>query len=83
MDPSSHITNPPGVFGGPAFEWVTEDSEREAEALDAVRRFVEEYCELPTQDSWTAACMSPYTRTVRNRFGSFRAAAQLAGIEAS
>jgi hypothetical protein len=29
---------------------------------------------MPTRDSWTAAGMSPCDRTVRKRFGSFRAA---------
>lgn len=60
---------------------MTEDAARDAGALDAVRRFIEEYGELPTQDSWTVAGMSPCERTVRNRFGSFRAAAKLAGID--
>jgi HNH endonuclease len=62
-------------------EWVTEDAARDAEALEAVRRFVEQHGQLPTQDSWTAAAMTPCERTVRKRFGSFRAAAQLAGID--
>ncbi len=40
-------------------EWVTEADCRDSEALEAVRRFVEEHGELPTEDSWTAAGMSP------------------------
>jgi len=57
-----------------------EDAARDAEALDAVRRFVEEHGRLPTQDSWTAAGMSPCERTVRKRFGSFQAAGDQARI---
>jgi hypothetical protein len=80
VDPSSHFTNQPGVFGGPAWERETEESSRDANALDAVRRFVSEHGTMPTQDSWTAAGMSPCERTVRKRFGSFRAAAEAVGI---
>ena len=80
VDPSSHNTNPPGVFGGPSLEWLTEDAARNAEALDAVIRFIEQHGQLPTQDSWTAAGMSPCERTVRTRFGSFCVAAEAAGL---
>lgn len=34
--------------------------------------------QIPTQDSWTAARISPCERTVRNRFASFRAAVEVA-----
>lgn len=44
-----------------------------------VAHFVEEHGLTPTRDSWTAARMSPSERTVRKRFGSFRAAAEAAG----
>jgi hypothetical protein len=80
VDPSSHFTNRPAVFSGPAWEWETEDSARDEAALEGVRRFVDEYGRMPTQDSWTAARMSPCERTVRKRFGSFQAAAEAAGI---
>jgi len=73
-------TNPPGVFGGPSLEWLTENAKRDAEVLDAVSRFGGQHRQLPTQDSWTAAGMSPCERTVRARFGSFRAAAEAAGL---
>jgi hypothetical protein len=62
-------------------EWVTEADCRDSEALEAVRRFVEEHGELPTEDSWTAAAVTSCERTVLKRFGSFRAAAQLAGLD--
>jgi hypothetical protein len=68
VDPSSDNTNPPGVFGGPALEWLTEDAVRDAEVLDAVSRFIEHHRQLPTQDTWTSAGMSPCERTVRARF---------------
>jgi hypothetical protein len=83
VDPSSHFTNQAGVFGGPAWEWETEDAARDAEALDAVRRFIDENGAMPTQDSWSTAGMRPCERTVRKRFGSFKAAAAAAGIIAS
>ncbi len=51
VDPSSHSTNPPGVFSGPIWEWDTEDAARDEEALKAVRRFIEEKGTMPTQDS--------------------------------
>lgn len=79
MEPSSHFTNRAGVFSGPCWEWVTGDSARDAEALDAVRRFVSEFGHMPTRDSWTAADMSPCERTVRKRFGSFKVACEMAG----
>jgi len=44
------------------------------EALVAVRRFVEERGALPTSASWTAAGMRPSEKTIRRKFGSFRAA---------
>ncbi len=72
---------PAGVFDGPAFEWVTEDAVRDAVALEAVRRFAEEYGRMPTQESWAAAGMSPCERTVRKRFGNFRAAMEEAGVQ--
>jgi hypothetical protein len=81
VDPSSHNTNPPSVFDGPGFQWETEGEARDAEALGAVRRFVEEYGVMPTQASWTAASLSPSERTIRKRFGSFRAAAERAGLQ--
>ncbi len=54
------------------------DAARDAEALEAVRRFVEEHGRLPTEDSWTAAGMRPCERTIRKRFRNFRAAAEAA-----
>ncbi len=72
------LTNRAGVFSGPSWEWETEDSARDADALEAVRRFVSEHGQIPTQDSWTAAGISPCERTIRKRFGSFRTAVELA-----
>jgi hypothetical protein len=68
------------VFGGPALGWLTHEMARKAGALDAISRFIEQHGQLPTQDSWTAAGMSPCERTVRARFGSFRAAVEAAGL---
>jgi len=83
VDPSSHNTNPSGVFRGPPLKWLTEGAARDAEVLDAISRFVDQHGQLPTQDSWRAAGMSPCERTVRARFGSFRAAAEAAGFQPS
>lgn len=74
MDPSSNDPNPPGVFGGVSWEWRSENAIREVQALVAVREFVERYGRVPTQKSWAAAHMTPREKTVRNRFGSVRAA---------
>ncbi len=78
----------PGHYPHRARSWgsgirfaLTEDRSRDAAALDALRRFVEEFGQMPTQDSWTAAGMSPSERTVRKRFCSFRAAIDAAGVE--
>lgn len=69
------------VFSGRPLNW---DSRvpmlREAEALAAVRRFMEEHRTLPTASSWQAAGMSPSEKTIRRRFGSFRAAAERTGL---
>lgn len=47
----------------------------------AIRDFITEHGKRPTADSWTAAGMHPSEKTIRNRFGSFRAAAELAMVE--
>jgi hypothetical protein len=47
-------------------------------ALAAIRNVIDEHGERPTADSWTAAGMCPSEKTIRNRFGSFRAAAEAA-----
>jgi hypothetical protein len=74
VDPSSHNPNPPGVFEGSPWEWITEDSARDGEALEAVREFIERYGAMPNQRSWAAASIRPAEKTIRSRFGSFRAA---------
>ena len=47
---------------------------RDTEALAAVSRFIEEFGVEPNQYTWAAAGVSPSGKTVRRRFGSFRAA---------
>jgi hypothetical protein len=51
------------------------------QALEAVRRFVVERGMSPTAASWTRSGMSPSEKTIRRRFGSFKAAVQCAGID--
>jgi len=46
VDPSSHNTNPPGVSIGSVLEWVAEATARDAEAVVAFRRFVEDIAAL-------------------------------------
>jgi hypothetical protein len=43
-------------------------------ALDAVRLFIADHGQPPTAKSWREARMSPSEKTLRRRFGSFRAA---------
>jgi hypothetical protein len=52
------------------------------EALEAIRRFLEEFGQRPTARTWAATGMRPCEKTIRTRFGSFRAAIQAAGIDA-
>jgi hypothetical protein len=81
VDLSSHNTNPPGVFDGESFPLSDLTDARIEEGIEAVRRFVAEQRSLPTEESWTAAQMAPSERPIRRRFGSFRSAAAVTGIE--
>lgn len=81
VDPSSHNTNPPGVFDGESFPLSDLADAKIEEGIDAILRFFAEQRCLPTEESWTAAQMVPSARTIRRRFGSFRSAAAAAGIE--
>jgi len=66
VGPSSHNTNPLAVFAGQPCEWATEDSARDAETIEAVRRFVEKHGLMPGQNSRTAARMSPLSEPFGN-----------------
>jgi hypothetical protein len=48
-------------------------------ALEAVRQFIEDHQKVPTAELWAAAGLCPSEKTIRRKFGSFRAAARLAG----
>jgi hypothetical protein len=50
------------------------------DALDSIRGFIGAYGARPTAESWTAAGMTPSEKTIRRRFGSFRAAAEQAAL---
>jgi hypothetical protein len=78
VDLSSHNANPPGVFDGEPVSLSDVADTRIAESVAALRRFVAEHGSLPTAESWTQAAMRPSEKTIRRRFGSFRAAARLA-----
>src|SRR6266542_5227545 len=82
VDPSSHNANTLGIFGGWPLLWdCPTPASRDDEGLDAVRRFIEEHRTLPTVRAWRAAAMSPSERTIRRRFGSFKAAVETARDE--
>ena len=81
VDPSSRHKNRSDEFKGASYQVSDVLSDREEGILDSVRRFVAEHNRLPDQRTWTAAAMTPSEKTVRNRFGSFRAAATAAGAE--
>ena len=74
MDPSSHNTNPPGVFDGAPYELRDSSDDRDEEALASIRAFLEEFGVHPTAEAWTATGMTPSEKTIRRRFGSFRSA---------
>ena len=81
MDLSSHNANPPGVFDGEAVPISDVADTRLEEAVAALREFVDQRGRLPTAEGWTEAAMRPSERTIRRRFGSFKAAVQCAGID--
>jgi hypothetical protein len=74
VDPSSHNPKHSGVFEGSPWRWGTGDTERDAKALNAIRRYIEQYGAVPNQDTWPAAGLQPSEKTIRRRFGSFNAA---------
>lgn len=79
VDLSSHSANPPGVFDGEPVPLPALADSKIEEGIEAVRRFVTDQRCFPTEETWTAARMVPSERTIRRRFGSFRAAVALAG----
>ena len=79
VDPAIHNSNT-FEFGGRRLRLGLNGSRASDRALEAVRRFVAERGTLPTATSWTLACMSPSEKTIRRRFGSFKAAVRRAGI---
>jgi hypothetical protein len=78
VDPAIHNSNT-FEFGGLRLGW--NGSRASDQALEAVGRFVAERGTSPTAASWTHAGMSPSEKTIRRRFGSFKAAVQCAGID--
>ncbi len=80
VDLSSHNANPPGVFDGEAVALSDVAEIRLEEAIASLREFVDDHGRLPTANSWTEARMRPSEKTIRRRFGSFKAAVQCAGI---
>jgi hypothetical protein len=66
------------VFGGEPVLLSNVADTRIADSVAALRRFVAEHGSLPTAESWTEAAMRPSEKTIRRRFGSFRAAVEMA-----
>src|SRR5712692_3357424 len=76
-----YTTRTPFEFGGRRLRLGLNGSRASDQALEAVRRFMAERGTLPTAASWTRAGMSPSEKTIRRRFGSFKAAVQCAGAQ--
>jgi hypothetical protein len=79
VDPAIHNSNT-SKFKGQRLEVpITEDRVASDDlALTAVRKFIDDHGRVPTANLWAAARLSPSEKTIRRRFGSFRAAARLA-----
>src|SRR5258708_3202688 len=77
VDPAIHNSNT-FEFGGRRLRLGLNGSRDSEQALEAVRRFVAERGTSPTATSWTDAGMRPSEKTIRRRFGSFKAAVQFA-----
>jgi len=54
--------------------------ERDSAAIAAIHEYVERFGQPPTGEAWVAVGMRPSEKTIRRRFGSFRAAIQVAGL---
>jgi hypothetical protein len=80
VDPAIHNSNTL-EFSGLRLRLGLNGSRASDQALEAVRRFVAERGTSPTAASWTRACMSPSEKTIRRRFGSFKAAVRCASID--
>jgi hypothetical protein len=80
VDPAIHSSNTSKFRGARLAVPYAEDHRFPEEvALEAVRQFIDGRGQVPTADQWAAAGLSPSEKTIRRRFGSFRAAATLAG----
>jgi hypothetical protein len=80
VDPAIHNSNTRKFRGGRLTVTSTDDHRFPEElALEAVRKFMYGHQQIPTAELWAAAGLSPSEKTIRRKFGSFRAAARLAG----
>ena len=78
VDPDIHFSN---LAYWPSRKFVLNSPSQgfpEDLALAAIQEFMAEHGRRPTSNSLTAAGMTPSEKTIRNRFGSFRGAAELA-----
>ena len=81
MVPRSNNPNHMNLFEGQAVPIGDFRHAREAVAIAAVSEYVERFGRAPTVEAWVAARMTPSEKTIRRRFGSFRAAIQAAGLQ--
>ncbi len=79
--PRSNNPNHRTAFEGEPVPIGDFHQEREAIAIVAIHEYVERFGRLPTGEAWAAAGMTPSEKTIRRRFGSFRAAIQAAQAE--
>ena len=82
VDPAIHNSNTRRFRGSRLRTLAGNHRIDEEIALEAVRDFIVRFGAPPTAASWAAAGMTPSEKTIRRRFGSFRAALEAAGLVA-
>jgi hypothetical protein len=83
VDPRCRHKHRSVEFHGAPYTVADVDDDRDEAILHGIRRFIADLGQLPNQKSWTIARMTPSEKTVRNRFGSFKAAAEAAGVRSN
>jgi len=81
VDPRANNPNHPSLFEGVPVPIDDFRRERAAVAIAAICKYVERFGRPPTAEAWVTARMTPSEKTIRRRFGSFRAAIEAAGLQ--
>ena len=81
MRPRSNNPNHPSLFEGVPVRIGDFRREREAVAIAAICEYVDRFGLPPTSEAWVKSRMTPSEKTIRRRFGSFRAAIKAAGFQ--